>query len=272
MRIAVRGRSTKRGDVATPARMGSYSLPTKFTAKSDGHLYRTGHPLAEFLVQRAGGRQLPPVSILFKYREELGRISALESLRGRHGFLTITRLSVLSLEPEDHLLFAVVDQDGKALDAQVGEKLLEVEGSLGKAAEVPAEIEGRLIAIVEAEKVAALGRITERNGRYFDDEIEKLERWAEDLKAGLEQEIKDLDLEIKTTKKEAKLQPELEAKLALHRTVKDLEAERSKRRRALFDAQDEIEQKKETLISGIEAKLQQSLELERLFTIRWEMS
>lgn len=254
-----------------PVPLGQYSLPTR-TTKSEGHLYRTGHPLAEFLVQRAGGRPLPSVSILFKYREELGRISALEPLRGRRGFLTVTRLTVFSLEPEDYLLFSVVDRGGNGLDGGVGEKLLEIDGSVGTAAEVPEEIEGRLAAITEVEKAAALGRITDRNGRYFDDEVEKLERWAEDLKAGLELEIKELDIEIKSAKKEAKLQPDLEAKLALHRKVKDLEAERSKRRRALFDAQDEIERKKELLIGGAEARLNQTIEQEVLFTIAWEVA
>ena len=64
---------------------------------------------------------------------------------------------------------------------------------------------------------------------------------------------------------------DLEAKLALHRQAKEREAERSRKRRALYDAQDEIERKKESLISGVEAKLQQRITVEELFTIRWEV-
>ena len=103
------------------------------------------------------------------------------------------------------------------------------------------------------------------------EEIEKLERWAEDLKEGLEQELKELDAEIKGLKKQAKLQVDLEAKLELHRQAKEREAERSRKRRALYDAQDEIERKKESLISDVEAKLQQRVETEGLFTVRWEV-
>jgi hypothetical protein len=122
---------------------------------------------------------------------------------------------------------------------------------------------------LEAGKDAALARIAERNGRFFEEEIEKLERWAEDLKAGLEQELKDLDAEIKAVKKEAKLQADLESKVALHRKAKDLEAARSRKRRSLFEAQDEIERRKDGLISGVEAKLRQQVESKRLFTIGW---
>ena len=114
-----------------------------------------------------------------------------------------------------------------------------------------------------------LARIAERNGRFFEEEIEKLQRWAEDLKGGLEQELKDLDAEIKAVKKEAKLETDLESKIALHRKAKDLEAERSRKRRSLYDAQDEIDRRKETLIGEVEGRLKQKVESERLFTIRW---
>ncbi len=111
----------------------------------------------------------------------------------------------------------------------------------------------------------------ERNTQFFEEEIEKLERWAEDLKEGLEAELKELDIEIKASKKNAKLEVELEPKLALHRKVKELEAERSRKRRSLYDAQDEIERKKEVLISQVEEGLKQKLESAHLFTIRWEV-
>ena len=87
----------------------------------------------------------------------------------------------------------------------------------------------------------------------------------------IEQELKELDAEIKAVKKEAKLQRELEPKLALHRKAKDLEAERSRKRRALYDAQDEIDRKKEALISEVEARLEQRVESVPLFTIQWKV-
>ena len=42
-------------------------------------------------------------------------------------------------------------------------------------------------------------------------------------------------------------------------------------RRTLFDAQDEIDRKKESLISEVEGRLQQRVETEPLFMIRWEV-
>jgi len=96
-------------------------------------------------------------------------------------------------------------------------------------------------------------------------------KWADDLKAAIELELKELDLEIKSVKRDAKLEASLENKLQLHRRAKDLESQRSKKRRELFVTQDEIDVRKETLISEVEARLQQKVQTEELFTVRWSV-
>ena len=60
-------------------------------------------------------------------------------------------------------------------------------------------------------------------------------------------------------------------KVAAQRRIRDLEAERNRKRRALFDAQDQIDRRKDGLISDVEARLRQQVETEPLFTIRWRV-
>jgi hypothetical protein len=45
--------------------------------------------------------------------------------------------------------------------------------------------------------------ITERNARFFEDEADKLDGWADDLKVGLEREIKEVDRQIKEARRAA---------------------------------------------------------------------
>ncbi len=202
----------------------------------------------------------------------MGKISVVEKLKGRSGLLSLTRVSIQALEVEDHLLFAAVDGEGRSIDQETCEKLFEVDGRVLGSASLSENDDAALGREVEVAKATLLAKIADRNSKYFDEEIDKLERWAEDLKAGLEQELKDLDAEIKSTKKEAKLQPELDAKLALHRKAKALEADRSRKRRVLYDAQDEIDRRKESLITDVEARLKKEESVERLFSIRWTVS
>ena len=63
----------------------------------------------------------------------------------------------------------------------------------------------------------------------------------------------------------------LEEKLAGQKQIKGLESQRNGKRRALFDAQDEIDRRREKLIADIEGKLQQKVETAELFTLRWRL-
>jgi hypothetical protein len=111
--------------------------------------------------------------------------------------------------------------------------------------------------------------ISERNACFFEAEAEKLDGWADDLKLGLEREIKELDRQIKEARRAATAALTLEEKLAGQKQIRTLEGQRNQKRRSLFDAQDEVDRQREELIEKIESKLRQR-EMDRaLFAIRW---
>lgn len=63
----------------------------------------------------------------------------------------------------------------------------------------------------------------ERNSKFFDEEMDKLDNWADDMKLGLEKEISDLDQEIRLRKSEAKKITRLDEKVSAQRAIKELE-------------------------------------------------
>jgi adenine-specific DNA-methyltransferase len=63
----------------------------------------------------------------------------------------------------------------------------------------------------------------------------------------------------------------LEEKLAGQKQIKALEAQRSQRRRSLFDAQDAVDKQRDQFITTIEGKLTHKSSLEKLFAIRWKL-
>jgi F0F1-type ATP synthase membrane subunit b/b' len=106
---------------------------------------------------------------------------------------------------------------------------------------------------------------------YFEQEVEKLDAWADDLKLGLEQEIKFIDVEIKEIRRTAATSSTLEEKLAHQKRQRELEGKRTKLRRELFNRQDEVEAQRSDLIAQLEKQLQQQVEERVLFTIEWEL-
>ena len=119
---------------------------------------------------------------------------------------------------------------------------------------------------------AILKTVSQRNAAFFEAEANKLDGWADDLKAGLEREIKELDRQIKEARRAATASLTLEEKLEAQTRIKAIEAQRTTRRRALFDAQDDIDRRREQLIAEIEGKLEQKTTLVELFSIRWKIA
>jgi adenine-specific DNA-methyltransferase len=114
--------------------------------------------------------------------------------------------------------------------------------------------------------------ISERNARLFEIEADKLDGWADDLKLGLEREIKDLDRQIKETRRSATTALTLEEKLAGQKQIRALELQRHEKRRALFDAQDQVDKQRDELIAQIEGKLKQTVSLSTMLLVRWKVS
>jgi adenine-specific DNA-methyltransferase len=248
--------------------LGLYELPRR---SGEAHLYRLGHPLAQKVLERAKGRELPPVEVLFDLGQHEGKISILESLRGQSGLLALSLFTVESLDQaEDYLLAAALTDSGVALEDEAARRLFALPAHITK--ELPDGIQAAPLNAAISERQETIQRsISQRNAAFFDAEADKLDGWADDLKIGLEREIKDLDRQIKEARRSAAAALSLEEKLAGQKQVKALESQRHTRRRALFDAQDEIDRRRGQLIEEIEGKLQQRTTLESLFTIRWQL-
>lgn len=226
--------------------------------------------MAQHILDDAGSKKLPNAEIIFDYSGHPLKISILESLVGTSGSLSLTRLSVESFEEEDHLIFSAITDDGAILDDEQAHRLFSLTGtSSGLKSEIPCS--DQLQQLFEVGKDRVIEVIGARNSVFFDDEMEKLEKWADDLKSGLEYELKELDREIKFLKTESKKILKLDEKLHAQKNIKELEKKRNTKRRTLFEAQDEIDSRKEGLIEGVEARLQQLISTSELFTIRWRV-
>jgi adenine-specific DNA-methyltransferase len=252
--------------------LGLYELPRR---SGDAHLFRITHPLGEAVVQRAKERHLEAAEVTFDYRKYEGRIAALEPYEGKSGWLSAARLSIDALDaPEDHILLAgFVDDEhgGGEVPADVLMRIMSLPAETGKPAR-PAEPSSQGLSSQLAKQQTTIQRtISERNARFFEAEAGKLDGWADDLKVGLEREIKEIDRQIKEARRAATAALTLEEKLAGQKQIKALEELRNKKRRSLFDAQDEIDRQRTQMIEKIEGRLEQKVEIENLFTIRWRV-
>jgi len=250
--------------------LGLYEFPRR---SGEAHLYRLGHPLAEKVLAQAKSRSLAAAEVAFDYSAYDGRISILEPLLGKSGWLRLSLFTVESLDQaEDHLIFAGVTDDGQPLDEDQLPRLFSLPARTNGSASLPAHGIPQLDTLTTERQSAIQRAVKERNTRFFEIEVDKLEGWADDLKLGLEREIKELDRQIKEARRAATSALNLEEKLAGQKKIKSLEGQRNEKRRTLFDAQDQVDRQREELIAAIEGKLAQRIEHREIFSIRWNIS
>jgi len=95
--------------------------------------------------------------------------------------------------------------------------------------------------------------------------------WFENIKQGLERELKNLDKQIRESRKVATMDQSLRDKLETQKAIMALERTRNQKRHELFDAQDVIDAQREELIANIERRLAQKRHLRVLYAVRWEV-
>ena len=136
---------------------------------------------------------------------------------------------------------------------------------------IPNQVRNDIKKIALKQQAEILQINAERNGGFFDTEMEKLDKWADDVKNSIEIELKELDREIKARKTEAKKILNLEEKVKAQRQIKEMEKKRNELRQNLYQAQDEVDVRKENLINEIESRMKQKTKTNEWFTIKWKI-
>ena len=251
-------------------------IPAKDKRKplpADAIAFRRGSFLAQSMLDRLMDAPVEPVNVTLDYSGSSTNVALIRKLVGTSGWMTVDKFTIDSFEKEDFFLFGCVTEDGKAVYADIAEKMLALPcaGSQRSDAEISEQMAVSIADQITAQRMEITTANAVRNNTFFEEEMAKLDNWAEDVKTGLERELRDLDAEIKLRKSECKKLSRLEDKVGLQRLIKDLEKKRSEKRLNLYHAQDEVDAKKETLLAKVEAMLAQKIEQTKLLTFHWRI-
>ena len=118
---------------------------------------------------------------------------------------------------------------------------------------------------------ALLKGISARNARFFEDELKKLDAWADDQLASAEKALKDVKKRIRDLRNAASKAADLVEQARIQSEISDLERRQRKLRQEIFDVEDRILAQRDQLVAAIRGKLHQSIQQQTLFTIRWSL-
>ena len=214
---------------------------------------------------------ITPTHIRFDNTGAERRHSFFDSHTGLRGVLSVDKLAYEGLGDQEHLIFTVETEDGTALDEDLVNRMLELPGTeTSKIPDETAEFIQKRYERMELKKQ----QIQNANKEYFIAECEKLDAYSEDLKEGLERDIKELGKLIKEKKREFKTgsgDKTLEEMLDLKEEISKLESKRKEMRRNLYEQQDAIDEQNERLQEEIRQKLEGHMVTQHIMTISFEI-
>lgn len=257
----------------TSARPGLYHLVSKGRTNVLGEfLYRLSHPLGEHAIAQGKGHPCPAAELHFDISNHPVKVSVVERLQGKSGWLTLQHLRIDSLDREDHLLFSAFDDDGNDLDQETCERLFSIGATTTAALDLSLSAPDRLALEAQRHIAATLNRSLETNHKHFNEARDQLDKWAEDMELASQKQLEDLKRQIRDLQRQARQAPTLQEQKAPQEQILKLEQQKRRQRQRIFEIEDEIEEKRQTLVAALESRLQQKTETLPLFSVRWRVS
>lgn len=239
---------------------------------SDENIYRIGHPLAQRIIEKCKELKTPNAKLVIDYSSASVKISVLEPLIGCNGILAVYQMTITAFDTEDYILHVGTTKDGQMLSEDQSRRMFSLPAEVSDSDEnIQGLLKGEIEKSLELQGKTIIESISRRNGRFFEDELEKLDKWGEDKRSSLKITLKDLDDEIKEIKKQARLAPNLPEKIKLEKERRRLEAKRDEAWRDYDAAAKDIEALKDKLIDDIEIKMKQKISTTQLFSIHWHI-
>jgi len=249
---------------------GQYCLIRKGESPPEhAHLYRLSHPLGEYVLDTGRRLETPNQSVSFDLTNYKLKISVLDQLPCKSGWLELNLLELHSFELEEHLVFSAITDNGERLDQETCERLFTLNADVHDLnGETPPD---NFSEVIERQIQVTLSRALEENNEYFQRERDKLEQWADDQILAAEQSLTDTKARIRDSKRRARTTESMDEQKKCQEELKALERQQRRQRQQIFDVEDEIENKRDQLIEALEKRMKQKTLVHPLFRIRWQL-
>ncbi|WP_252178249.1 SNF2-related protein [Endozoicomonas sp. 4G] len=253
-----------------------YDVHWETADETDAQFFRPHDGLGHQLIERhqlsmKQQSSIPEVEFTYQPQGE-GQFSDLQPFIGMSGELVIDLLSFnMKNHRIEYLVAAGLTDTGQVLKPQTIDRLLLQ----------PGHETGRVVSLAQTEilETSLLQEeqfYEERTNRYlehyYEEETEKLERWAEDRRLALDIKTRQLDSEIKEMRKSIRQLPTLAEKRDGQRALKKLERERDSALLNYHEEKKKIELKEDRLLDDIDEKLKMTKSRQRLFAMKWTLT
>lgn len=239
---------------------------------SDGIPYRLSHPLAQYVLEKASEINLEQGKVIFSPERTDLKITLPDYMKEASGYLLLSKLDVSAFDQEQYSLFTSYTKDGHFLTQEDCEKLFLCGGSeISLSCSIDETIINKLSVNANQHINGKLSEIDSRNLSFFREEEERIFRWEKDLINGLEHELDIVKLKIREQERLSRTVQTMEEKVAVTKSIDELERIKRKKRNELADREDEIGEKRRKLISDLDSRMIKQTSSKNIFIVEWQV-
>lgn len=237
----------------------------------NGTIYRMNSELGEWCIEKAKALPTPCRKLTFDLSSYHAKISVLENLKGKSGYLLLNLLSVNSLDKEEFLLFSGITEQGESVSADILEQLFKLDAISEEEITLDAKIVELLQKNMTLLSTSTQQKSMEESNQLFKDRQEQLYRWVEDQVAVAERTLAQIKRELRAARHEVDIAANLDEQAAATDKIEALERKKRKARMQIDDVEEAAEIKRKSILAELRRKLVQNVKNTNLFTIYWKI-
>lgn len=227
-------------------------------------------PIGEFIMKRALLNDTDDALLKFDITNNKDKISIVNELKGKKGYITLKKLIVESFEREEHLIFNGITVNGDILSQEQCEKMFYCNATVIEK-QIPSDKLERLEKDAHVHIQSKMNDISQANQEYFKQEQQRLMKWEDDMLYSIEEELTQVKAQIRRKEREKLAATSEREMLEIDEQISQLIKKRRRLRNEIEDMEDEVKLKRRKLTNELRKKMESITTVETLFNIEWEV-
>lgn len=199
------------------------------------------------------------------------QITSIQELKNRKGYISFNKVEIDSFENEEYLFFTGFLDDGTQLDEEIISKLFRLHTIENNTDSIDENILERVKLDTEQYSKKILIESEERNNQLLNDEITRINRWAEDKIESVQLKVEQMRNERKNLQKQSDIAESNFEKEKLEEEIVRLSRKIKSSWIELADAEDEIESQRKVMISKLRNQMMKKSNVSNIFIASFEV-
>lgn len=199
------------------------------------------------------------------------KLTEIEKMKWKKWILTFNKYTIKSFEDEEYLFFSGMTDEWEFLDDETIQKMFRLSVSEQYNNWISDELLDKINDNVDINCKKIFNISSEKNNSYLNDEIVKINKWADDKVEAVELKVELMREQRKELRKQSDLCSNSKEKLKIEEEISKLTEKISKHWMELSENEEFVEQERKKMIESIRKESMKSSELETIFTVYFEI-